>query len=251
MNKYALQWRPASPGELIYPNQVDVWSAYLDLSKMQLDSLQEILSADELERARRFHFEKDQNRFITARAILRKILGKYLGKNPCDLRFEYTAKGKPILASPYDSATISFNLSHSNAFALYAITLNRNIGVDIEYMTENIAIWEIARRFFSPAEISSLERIHKDKVHELFFQYWTRKEAFLKARGEGISFSMEKIDVSSINGTILSPITLAGDETETTRWYVQDLFPGCGYAAAIAVEGAGCNLAFSHYEVNG
>ena len=251
MNKYESQWRMATLGELIYPNQVHVWRAYLDVPKMQRESLQRILSADELQRAGRFHFERDQNRFITARGILRHILGSYLRKNPYNVRFEYTAKGKPILAMAYEPGILSFNLSHSNAFALYAVTLHRNIGIDIEHISENVAIWEIARRFFSQAETSSLERIHKNKVHELFFQYWTRKEAFLKARGEGISFSMEKIDVSLIKGRILSPITLPGDESESMRWYIQDLFPGCGYAAAIAVEGGGCDLSFLHYEANG
>lgn len=249
MNKYDPQWRLATPGELIYPNQVHVWRANLDVTKMQRESLQGILSADELERARRFHFERDQNRFITARGILRQILCCYLVKNPYSLRFEYTTKGKPVLAMAYDSDALSFNLSHSNASALYAVTLHRNIGIDIEHIRDDVAIEEIARRFFSKTEISSLERTHKNKVHELFFQYWTRKEAFLKAKGEGFSFPMEKVDVSLISGRVLSPITLPGEESESMRWYVQDLFPARGYAAAIAVEGGDCDLSYLHYSI--
>jgi 4'-phosphopantetheinyl transferase len=120
--------------------------------------------------------------------------------------------------------------------ALYAVTRGRNIGIDIERVRDDVAVEQIAQKFFSQDEISSLERSHKRKRNELFFKYWTRKEAYLKALGEGISFPMEQFDVSLISERVLSPVIFSGDKTESSRWYVQDLFPGCGYAAAIAVE---------------
>jgi 4'-phosphopantetheinyl transferase len=249
MNTYEPQWRIGPSGELIYPNQVHIWRAYLDVSETQREELQEILSADELDRAKRFHFEQDRNRFITTRGILRRILGKYLGEQPYNLKFEYTAKGKPVLSTDYDSHTLRFNISHSYVFALYAVTLCRNVGIDIERIREDVAIWEIAKKFFSQGEISSLEKTHENRVHELFFQFWTRKESILKAKGEGISFPMEKVDVTLIGEKILSPFTLPGDEDENMYWFVKDLFPAPGYAAAVAVEGCDCDLSYLHYSV--
>jgi 4'-phosphopantetheinyl transferase len=249
MNTDELLWRPAIPGELIGSNEVHVWRVFLDLTILQSESLPGILSSDELARAGQFRFERDQNRFIVARGMLRKILGHYLGMNPHKLRFEYTPNGKPILATNAGYNTLHFNLSHSNAFALIAVTRGRNIGIDIEHIRDDVDAGQIARRFFSQEEISALERIHKDKQSEVFFQYWTRKEAFLKAMGDGVSFPMEQCDVSLINGRVLSPVRLLGDHRKSSGWYGQDLFPGHGYAAAIAVEGGDWDLSCWDYAV--
>ena len=250
MNTDKLQWRRATTKELIHSNEVHVWRVFLDLTTVQIESLTGILSTDELTRAGRFHFEKDQKRFITARGMLRQILGGYLGRPPHELRFEYTTYGKPVLATNAGYDTLRFNLSHSDEFALYAVTRGRNIGIDIERIRDDIDVEQIARRYFSQGEISSLERIHKDKRSEVFFQYWTRKEAFIKATGEGISFPMEQCDVSLISGRGLSPITVLGDNRENPCWYGQDLFPGRGYAAAIAVEGGDWDLSCWHFIQN-
>jgi len=243
-----LQWRLAIPPELIHLNEVHVWRVSLDISTLS-ERLRGILSADELERAGRLYFERDQRRFIATRAILRKILGRYLGVQPHDLRFEYTANGKPVLSTNPGCRAISFNLSHSGSFALYAITRDRNIGIDVERVRGDIDVEQISRRYFSQREISSLKRVHKNKRYALFFQYWTRKEAFTKATGQGISFPMEQCDVSLIRGGTLSPITVLGDNRESSYWYGQDLFPGHGYAAAIAVEGGSYDLSCWHYSV--
>ncbi|MBZ5859376.1 4'-phosphopantetheinyl transferase family protein [Flavihumibacter profundi] len=247
MDNEELQWRPAIPGELISSNEVHVWRAWLDLTALQYENLLGFLSKDELARAKRFRFERDQKRFIVARGILRQILGRYLGKKPNELVFEYSSQGKPALATYPGCGTLHFNLSHSDGFALYAVTRDRNIGIDIERIRDDAAVDQIARRFYSQGEISSLFRMHIDRRTELFFQYWTRKEAFIKAIGEGISFPMEQCDVSLISGSVLSPIILHSDKIESLRWYGQDLFPGCGYAAAIAVEGTDWDLSFWHY----
>jgi len=154
-----------------------------------------------------------------------------------------------VLSTNPGCDTISFNLSHSGSFALYAITPDRNIGIDVERVRGDIDVDQIARRYFSQGEISSLERVHKNKRNTLFFQYWTRKEAFTKATGQGISFPMEQCDVSLIRGRTLSPITVLGDNRESPHWYGQDLFPGQGYVAAIAVDGGPCDLSCWHYSV--
>lgn len=247
MSTDELQWRPTIPGELINSNEVHVWRVLLDVSAVQFESLLKFLSVEELERAERFHFEKDQRRFIMARGILRKILGHYLKKNPDEICFEYTSYGKPALTPGVNNDKLCFNLSHSGAFALYAITQRKKIGIDIERIRDDIQIEQVARKFFSQNEISSLEKVDINKRSGLFFQYWTRKEAFIKARGEGISFPMEQCDVSLISGRVLSPVTVQDNNSEISNLHVQDLFPGNGYAAAIALEGGDWDISCLQY----
>lgn len=235
-------WQPAIPGNLIQANEIQVWRTIFDLSKAPKETLLGTLSADELSRASRFRFEKDQRRFIEVRGILRQILAAYLQKPPHALQFHYNNNGKPVLAN---NDTLQFNLSHSGNMALYAFTYNRNIGIDLEWIQQDIAIEEVASRFFSEPEIVSMQQLAEPKRNELFFQYWTRKEALIKATGTGLSFPVDTFDVSSVSGNILSPIILQTDD-ELPRWYVQDLWPGKEYKAAIVVEGGDC--CFSYWE---
>jgi len=244
-----LQWQQSVPGEMIYSNEVHIWREFLDLTTLQSNQLRGILSDDELLRAGKFRFERDQKRYIAARGILRMILGRYMGENPQKIHFEYLPNGKPVLSTKPGCDTLRFNMSHSGEMALYAVARGRNIGVDIERIRDDVAVEQIADKFFSHDEISTLGKSHNKKRNEVFFRYWTRKEAFLKATGEGISFPMEQFDVSSISGMGLSPIIIPGDKTESPRWYVQDLFPGAGYAAAIAGERDDWDLSYWHTSV--
>lgn len=241
------QWQPAIQGRLIQPNEVQVWRAFLDLNELPEENLLGALSADELSRASRFRFEKDQRRFIAARGMLRQILGVYLQKPPHILQFQYNTNGKPLLANASGDDTLQFNLSHSDHMVLYAFALNRNIGIDLERIRGGIEIEQIASKFFTEIELSSIEQVPKTKRNELFFQYWTRKEALIKATGVGLSFSLETFDVSRINGSILSPILLPSDEGGRPRWYAQDLLPNPGYTAAIVVEGGDCSFSYWDY----
>ena len=247
MNSDELKWPHGVPNKMINSNVVHVSRVFLDVTTDELEKLREFLSVDELERAEQFHFEKDRKRFIAARGTLRKILGSYLNKHPRKICFEYGSHGKPMLAHDIDDDDICFNLSHSGPIALYAVTLRKKIGIDIEYIRDYISVEQIAGQFFSQNEISSLEKIDINKRSELFFQYWTRKEAFLKASGEGISFPMDQCDVSLISGNGLSLVTVQNNNKAIAGLYVQDLFPGYGYAAAIAVEGCDCNISCWHF----
>lgn len=242
-----LQWSSAKHMELICSNEVHVWRVCIDSPTIQSESLVEILSADELARAARFRFERDQKRFMAARGILRKILGGYLEEHPQKIRFDYTSYGKPMLATDSAPNALRFNLSHAGAFVLFAVTYGNNIGIDMERIRDDVPIAQIAQRFFSLGENRSLERMDENKRKEVFFQYWTRKEAVLKAMGEGLSFPMEQLDVSLISGRVLSPITLLDGQRENSSWYVQDLFPGRDYAAAIALEQGDCDLSYLDY----
>jgi 4'-phosphopantetheinyl transferase len=237
MSTEELQWHHGLPCKLTKLNEVHVWRVLLDVTTVEFESLLGFLSVDEMARVGRFHFERDQKRFIVARGVLRKILGRYLEKHPNDIRFEYNPHGKPALAPDSGKEKICFNLSHSGAIALYAITRDKKIGIDIEHIRHDMEEDLIARKFFSQGEIISLEKTDKNNRSELFFQYWTRKEAFVKATGEGVSFPMQQCDVSSITRNSLSPIILSGNNEERSCWHVRDLYPGEGYAAAIAIQG--------------
>jgi len=235
-------WRPPPAHVVLSSHEVHVWRASLDLTASRREGLLQYLSADELKRAERFHFAKDRARFIVGRGLLRAILSRYLNIDPSQLRFDCTAHGKPALAAGFSEAALSFNLSHSDELALYAIARSREIGIDLERIRYDRANVQIAQRFFSPREIMSLRGLPASRRSETFFQLWTRKEAYLKARGEGLSFPLEQCEVSAIRGEVATPMSLSGDSQKTSCWHIQDLFPGFGYAAAIVVEGGGWNL---------
>lgn len=240
------QWRPAVPGQLISSNEVHIWRLLLNEHHSNIENIKQNLSNDELVKTEKFYFEKDQNRFIMARGMLRMILAGYLGTKPHELRFEYTPFGKPLLAENNDNKSIHFNISHSDNVVLYAITNNRNIGIDVERINDRIDITQVAQRFFSPGEINALERCKRENRAEIFFQYWTRKEALVKAMGNGVSFSLEQIDVSKVDGKALSPIRLLNTGTDVSDWHIQDLFPAEGYTAAFAVKES--DLAISYWD---
>lgn len=244
MDEYESHWRNAIPQESIQSDQIHVWRTSLDLADSHIENLIGILSRSEFDRAKKFHFERDRNQFIAAHGILRQILAFYLGEKPGDLTFENTSLGKPFLVTHNDHHLLSFNLSHSGSLALYAITQNRNVGIDIENVRDHLSIDEIALRFFSQNEIKFLNEV-SDK-QEKFFQLWTRKEAFMKTNGKGFSLAMNKFDVSSQKGNEWSPIQYHGD-AEGRSWYGKDLFPARGYKAAIVVEQSECNLSQWHF----
>src|SRR5215217_8074761 len=199
MNIEKTGWPNAIPKGMISPNEVHIWRLYQDGTHSQIETLQDSLSPDELARCKKFHFEKDRNKFILTRAMLRKLLGCYLGKDPEQVRFNYTSFGKPILASDADNANIRFNLSHSGEIVLYAISCNQELGIDVEQVRAHTDVMAIAKRFFTPGEIGRMEKGNEKNRTELFFRYWTRKEAFVKAVGKGVSFPMERLDVSLLN----------------------------------------------------
>jgi len=192
---------------------------------------------DERMRAERFHFERDRKRFIVRRGILRTILGCYLSIEPSRLRFCYGKNGKPALADTSGKGRIRFNLSHSEGLALVAFTRDREIGVDIEHIRDISEMEQIAERFFSVREYTVFRVLPKSKKKEAFFNCWVRKEAFTKAIGDGLSWPLDKFDVSLILGESARLLRIEGDSKGASRWSIQDLKPASGFAAAFAVEG--------------
>jgi 4'-phosphopantetheinyl transferase len=235
-------WRPPPAERALSSAEVHVWRASLDQAAPCVERLQRTLSADELHRAARFHFPRDRRRFIVARGVLRDILGRYLGVHPSALGFRYSAYGKPALADVADEEALRFNVSHSHEMALFAVTCGREVGVDIEYLRREIACEEIAEHFFSVRERGSLRALPAEVKHQAFFNCWTRKEAYIKAHGEGLSLPLDQFDVSLAPGEPAALLATRSDPREALRWSLRVLTPGPDYVAAVAVEGQGWNL---------
>ncbi|MDQ2937386.1 MAG: 4'-phosphopantetheinyl transferase superfamily protein [Acidobacteriota bacterium] len=215
-------------------DEVHVWHAALD--DRLADRLKLILSEDEISRANRFHFAKDRNHYIVARGLLRRLLAAYLGVSSAELQFLYADKGKPYLKETH-RGSINFNLAHSGDMAIYAFSRGRELGVDLELMREDLAGEKIAERFFSRREISSLRSLPVELRKQAFFNCWTRKEAYIKARGEGLSMPLDEFDVSLAPREPAALLKNYKDSGEVSRWTMQSISVAPGYVAALVVEG--------------
>jgi len=214
---------------------VHVWTIPLQVAENVFAPLRKLLSDDELERASRFHFEKDARHFIVARGSLRSILGAYIPFPAADLRFSYSPQGKPGLQHPVSD--IRFNLSHSRGLALLALARGRDLGVDVEWKNEDVEIEKLAQRFFSRHEHQSMLSQPEQKRIAAFFRGWTCKEAFLKAQGMGLSRILSSFDVDMNVGQPARLLATRPDATEADHWFLQELEIAEQYAAAVAVEG--------------
>ena len=204
-------------------NEVHVWRALLDELPPQIDSFLHTLATDEQSRADRFYFQRDRERFITAHGVLRAILGLYLNRAPKCLSFCYSSHGKPALAWESGGDAIRFNMSHSHGVALYAVTRGREVGIDLEFIRRDLEVEQIAERFFSRRETATLRALPADLRKYAFFLCWTRKEAYIKARGEGLSLPLDQFDVSLIPGKPAALLNTRPDSDEALRWALREL----------------------------
>lgn len=232
-----LVWNPAPEKLTLGYKDIHVWRASLNQTATAIAAFRRVLAPDELERAAKYHFQKDCERFISARAVLRLLLASYLGREPAGLRFRTNAYGKPELDARSDEDTLRFNLSHARDIALYAIARKREIGVDVEYVSQDFDTEQIASRFFSRREVQALRALPASLRTESFFRCWTRKEAYIKAKGEGLSMPLDQFDVSLSPDAPAALLNVASDPAEITRWSLRELTPATNYIAAIAVEG--------------
>ena len=228
--------------DLILPdNEVHVWRAGLDLPPPRLKQFHEVLSKDEREKAACFQLESDQNHCIAARGFLRSILAKYLGIEAATIRFSYNKFGKPELAVQVKNVPLQFNLAHSQGLALFAFSRGRKLGVDLEWIHPDFATDEIAARFFASTEAAVLRSLSKEEQPRAFFNCWTRKEAFIKARGQGLSLPLDQFAVTVASGEKPALLSAQDDPQAASRWTLRDLEVE-GYAAALVVEGRGWEL---------
>ena len=235
-------WNIPPPSLSLSNRDIHVWRADLDLPMASIQKLSHTLSIDEKARAERFRFEQDKNRFIVATGTLRTILGRYLNLEPSRVRFCYGKYGKPRLADTVGNGTIHFNLSHSAGIALYGFTRDYTIGVDIERIHDIPEMDEIVDQFFSMREKDVFRSLAEDMKKEAFFNCWTRKEAFMKAIGDGLWRPLDKFDISFAPGKPARLLSVEGDSKEASGWCIQELNPGRGFAAAFAVEGRNWQL---------
>jgi 4'-phosphopantetheinyl transferase len=222
-------------------DEVHVWRVPLDAGPTVLDRYERFLSSDERERAGRFVFQKHRRRFIVARAVLRLLLGRYLNQEPDRLRFVYGPEGKPALADASEGC-VQFNLSHSEALALYALTRGREVGIDLEWINPRVGFEELAERFFTPGEASTLHALPDHAREAAFFACWTRKEAYMKAIGKGLSLPTQDFEVTLAPGEPAMLISTRHDPDQAIRWSLLELDAGPGFAAALAAEGRGWNV---------
>lgn len=204
-------------------DDVHVWLVPLD-SRTVLTSA--ILSAEETTRAARFVFDRDRAHYIVAHTAVRQILAPYAGQKPESLVIETAERGKPYLR---DHPQLRFNLSHSGEYALLAVG-DRELGVDIERINAKRSTIEIAKRFFAPAEVADLLATPEDRREEAFFACWSRKEAYIKARGEGLGIPLDSFTVSLGSNAGLR------QASDRERWWMCALQAPTGYAAALAAE---------------
>ena len=221
---------------LLFPvHRVDIWK--IDLNRATpANPGASVLSADEQERAARFHFEKDRIHFTRCRSALRNLLAVYLTVPPDEIHFEYQANGKPQLAVAQNPNALQFNVSHSGGLALIAIGSEHKLGIDIETTRRDIDAEALAERFFSIRERAGLSSLSKDLRVRGFFACWTRKEAFLKAMGTGLSFPLADFSVTTHPDLSPELEELEGDFEAGKQWLLRDLGVGEEHHATVATE---------------
>ena len=218
-------------------NVIHVWRASLDLEKQTLDRCTSVLSQDEKHRASRFIFPRDRDHFVAARGILRELLGKYAGCSPALLEFRYGQHGKPALREENGKSPAHFNLSHSGGLAVYAFARDRELGIDLEPIRSEFAGESIAERHFSPRELEDWNRLAPGLRAKAFFLCWTRKEAYVKARGEGLQIPLDSFCVTLTPG---QPAELRSNDS--ARWRLHSFEPKPEYVAALVGEGTDWRL---------
>lgn len=231
------------------PGNIELWAAPLDPSPGCVEQLHGLLARDERERAARFHFDRDRRRSIVSRGLLRLLLAGYTGLSARELRFVYGPKDKPFLADDLAaeiaarlSAPLEFNVSHSHELVLIGFHLGRPLGVDVEHVRPMPDGRSISEHFFSKPEREVLARISDEGLADAFFRCWTRKEAYIKAVGDGLSIPLDCFDVTLHPEDPVQFLALNGDPALAAGWSLFHLVPAEGYFGAVALEGRGYTL---------
>lgn len=233
-------WAAPPPGPItLGRDEVHVWRASLRPPPAVLARLEAHLSADERDRAARFRFPEHRTAFVAGRGVQREILARYLGQAPHRLTYRVAAHGKPELDGAAAETGLRFNVSNSGDLALYAVTRGREIGVDLERVKRMEDGMDIARRFFSAPENEVFAGLAEEARDLAFFHCWTRKEAYIKAIGEGLSMPLASFDVAFAPGEPARLLAARGVGAEAERWSLCELHPGPGYVGAMVVEGSG------------
>jgi 4'-phosphopantetheinyl transferase len=225
---------------------VHLWHASLAADATEIASYAMLLSPDEAARADRYVFDAHRARFTAGRGILREVLSRYTGTPAETIVFTYGQQGKPELAQPGDSP-LRFNAAHSEDRLVVAVTCGQMIGVDIEQVRPMHDLMLMAKRFFSAREVEELRSLPAAKQSQAFFNAWTRKEAILKAYGEGISEVLNTVEVSLLPDEPAALFSIRGSTEEAARWSLRALDAPTGFIAALAVEHSTEQIAIFDY----
>jgi len=234
-NHVQLMWPLSFASPQLGENDVHVWAFYLDVSPASLQRFESFLSLDERERASRFHFEQHRNRYVAGRGWLRELLGAYVDVSPDKIKFDYGLYGKPAFSQQSARKDIDFNLAHSDSFAVAGVTHTGPLGLDLERVRPLEDMGELVKRFFSQRESSLFEQLKREKQLSGFFNLWTRKEAWLKATGQGISHYLNQVEVSFLPEQSARLLKLPEGFPPAHEWSLHDLNPGCGLKGALAI----------------
>lgn len=217
-------------------DDVHIWRVALLVEEEDVEQLAKLLSTEECERAKRFRFDRHRRRFIVARAVLRQILGSYLAMSPEAIEFYTAQHGKPYIMHLLRGTELCFNVSHSHEMAVFAITRDRRLGVDVEHIRPITNIHRIAQHFFSKREAETLKSLPSAQQPIGFLNCWTRKEAYIKAIGSGLSHPLDSFDVTLRPSEPAKLLCIADDPIAHLQWKMQAFIPAPDYIAAIAVE---------------
>jgi 4'-phosphopantetheinyl transferase len=232
-----LMWQFPPQSLVLSENNVHLWRANLDLPEAEIEELESLLSSDEQARADRFRFPQHRRRFIAARGILRQIIASYEDIKPnLPALFEYSPLGKPRLSVSLGDRDLQFNVSHSNELALYSFTRRDRIGIDLESEKLHSDVIQIAQRFFTTNEATYLAGLTEDLQIPAFLQIWTAKEAYLKATGEGIANSLNKVEIALDRDLEVSLVTIGDNTSVAENWLMTKIFAAENYLATLAVE---------------
>ncbi len=229
---------------LLADDEVHVWQTNLDTSAEERQRLRQYLSLDEQVRANRFLFELPRQHFIVGRGLLRVIVGSYINVEPSQIQFQYGACGKPALANQPSKKELRFNVSHSHGTIVYAFAFARELGIDIEWINPKSEYEPIVRRFFSAQEYGDWLSLPISQREPAFFACWTRKESYIKAKGDGLTLPLDRFSVSLKPDEPTALLNVHDDPTEVSRWSLYNLAVGKSYAAALMVQGHGCTVKY-------
>lgn len=224
------EWMLSTSIPVLEDHSTDVWRVVLPFKKNILASLQCHLSVDELSRMEKFHFEKHRNHFIVARGILRELLAGYLNQSPRNIVFSYTEYGRPYI----NNVDLNFNLSHSDDCILYAITQNQRVGIDVEKLKAEIDYLSIAEEFFTKNEYAKLKNIPIEEQCLAFYRCWTRKEAYVKTMGQGLSYPLNQVEVSLL--TLEQAKILTALNSADTGLNLKEIIPLSNHVATLITE---------------
>jgi 4'-phosphopantetheinyl transferase len=236
------------PAQPLKDSDLHIWRASLSGSPDELSYFDSLLSMDEKARAERFYFERDRNRYVFGRGILRTLLGNYLRQEASKITFVYGLYGKPAIGSMHSNKTLQFNLAHSNEWAVYVFGWDQPLGIDLEHIRPMPDVDDLAERVFSASESALIHSLFDDQKWETFFTIWTCKEAFLKARGSGLTIPLDQFEVSPNANGDMKLTSISGNSTLAARWRLETFKPMADYQSAIAVENHTGKIIFHRFD---